>query len=438
MKILHAGISPAFLLRRMIRWHRRAHGGQRTIHRPRRRWRPTSKSRMILAPAARPGIRSHRKHRLPSGDFLPSSIGLTVLLPPDVKEIEARICWGDYQTEPPLPEIILLPDEADDKDEDGKPKKKRPLVDWVRTPRQESVRVVVPEGRGDQIVVPESAAPQRSGGGLVLETHARLFTYPTPNGNEQVRALTVFLVNRRSAVHRFYADVSFVFQARLELACAQGFRPRRDLSGYNSGDLDLRVADLHYRDVCEWAVGRNAAAAWDAEEERAERVTRVWTDPLPQAEVERVAPNEDVDLKSRVVFGMEALAERASGDGTRLNDALSALPALYAAWIDAERKKIGGLAVRRRETAERLIADMEAARQRILDGIEILSRNDDCAKRIPVHESRSGYGRAAPQCGRYWRSSRAAGTRMAAFPTRVHPAQYRRTFRSQACRSRDC
>ena len=58
------------------------------------------------------------------------------------------------------------------------------------------------------------------------------------------------------------------------------------------------------------------------------------------------------------------------------NDALSALPALYGAWIDAERKKIGGLAVRRRETAERLIADMEAARQRILDGIEILSRNE--------------------------------------------------------------
>ena len=260
--------------------------------------------------------------------------------------------------------------------QEGKPKRKRPLVDWVRTPRQQTVRVVVPEGRGDRIVVPESAAPQRPGGGLVLETHARLFSYPTPTGNEEVRALTVFLVNRRSAVHRFYADVSFVFQARLELACAQGFRPRRDLSGYNSSDLDLRVADLHYRDVCEWAVGRNAAAAWDTEEEQTERVTRVWTDPLPQAEVERVAPNEDLDLKSRVAFGMEALAERANGDGTRLNDALSALPVLYAAWIEAERKKIGRLAARRRETAERLIADMEAARQRILEGIEILSRNE--------------------------------------------------------------
>jgi hypothetical protein len=305
--------------------------------------------------------------------FLPSSIGLTVLPRPDVKEIEARISWGDYQTEPPLPEVVLLPDEPGKKDEEGKPKKIRPQVDWVRIPRQLTVRVAVSEGRGAQIVVPESAAPQRAGGGLVLETHARLFTYPTPSGSEQVRAVTVFLVNRRSAVHRFYADVSFVFQARLELFCGEGFRPRRDLSGYNSNDLDQRVADLHYRDVCDWAVGRNAAAAWDTEEERGGRVTRVWTDPLPIAEVERVAPNEDVDLKSRVVFGMEALAERASGDGVELNEALAALPALYATWIEAERKKLGGLPTRRGNTAGRLIADMEVARRRILGGIEILS-----------------------------------------------------------------
>ena len=120
---------------------------------------------------------------------------------------------------------MLLPDEASEKDEDGKPKKKTPVRRLGSCATAETVRLLVPEGRGNQIVVPESAAPQRKGGGLMLETHARLFTYPTPDGNEQVRALTVFLVNRRSAVHRFYADVSFVFQARLELACTQGFRP---------------------------------------------------------------------------------------------------------------------------------------------------------------------------------------------------------------------
>ena len=272
---------------------------------------------------------------------------------------------------------MLVPADAREKDDDGKEKtKKRPTVDWIRKPQERVVRLAVSDGRGEPVVVPGSAAPQRPGGGLALETHARLFTYATPDGSEQVRALTVFLVNRRAPVHRFYADVAFVFQARLELVCAEGFRPRRDLSGYNASDFDLRVADLHYRDVCEWAVGRNAASAWDAGEEAGRRVTRVWTEPLPQAEVERVAPNQDRDLKERITLGMEALAERATAGATALAAALSDLPVLYARWIKAERHKIADLPLRRRETAERLVADMERARERIIEGIDILSRND--------------------------------------------------------------
>src|SRR5262249_55512596 len=99
-------------------------------------------------------------------------------------------------------------------------------------------------------------------------------------------------------------------------------------------------------------------------------------DPLPQAEVERVAPNEDEELKSRVTFGMEKLAERAAMDGASLAQALAELPVLYGQWIDAERAKLGGLPARRRETAERLVAEMDVARKRILEGIELLSRND--------------------------------------------------------------
>ena len=131
-----------------------------------------------------------------------------------------------------------------------------------------------------------------------------------------MRALTVFLVNRRATVHRFYSDVSYAFQARLELVSESGFQPRRDLSGYRAQDWDLRVADLHYRDLNEWAVGRNSAAGWDAPVGNAQGITRVWTDPLPSAEVERVAPNEDADLKTHVSFGMETLAQLAEGNGT--------------------------------------------------------------------------------------------------------------------------
>jgi hypothetical protein len=310
--------------------------------------------------------------------FLPSSIGLTVLLDPDVKEIEAGISWGDYRTEPRLPEAILLPEPPPKElDEDGKPKRIwRPLVDWVRIPKERVVRLPVRDGRGDPIVVPESAAEQRRGGGLTLETHSRLFSYATPDGKtERVRALTVFLVNRRAIAHRFYGDVSYAFQARVELICKTGFRPRHDLSGYRAQDWDLRVADLHYRDIREWAVGRNSAAGWDAADDVAGPVTRVWTDPLPTAEVERVAPNEDPELKARVTFGMETLAQLAEADGAALAGALSDLPALYGLWIEAEREKLAGLPARRRETSEGLIAEMETAKGRIANGIGILAGN---------------------------------------------------------------
>ena len=104
--------------------------------------------------------------------FLPSSIGLTVLLPPDVTDVEARVSWGDYRTEPPLSQNLFLPEDGEDAAEDGK-RKKRPFVDWVRVPNEQTVRLVVPDGRGDPMVVPESAAQQRSGGGLTLESHAQ-------------------------------------------------------------------------------------------------------------------------------------------------------------------------------------------------------------------------------------------------------------------------
>ena len=309
--------------------------------------------------------------------FLPSSVGLTALLDPDITEIEVQVSWGDYRTEPPLPETVLLPDAPlVESGEAGKPPRiERPPVDWVRLPKERSVRIAVRDGRGDSVVVSDSGAEQRPGGGLALETHSRQFTFEAPDGSMvRVRALTVFLVNRRAKVHRFYADVSYAFQARLELISGQGFKPRRDLSGYRAQDRDLRVADLHYRDIREWAVGRNSAAGWSSEEDAAGHVTRVWTDPLPCAEVERVAPNEGGALKDGVAFGMERLAQLATSAGD-LGAAIKNLPALYGVWIDTERTKLDSLPARRRELGEQLIADMNIAKKRITDGIELLTHD---------------------------------------------------------------
>lgn len=297
--------------------------------------------------------------------FLPSSLGLTVMLPPEVTELEAVVTWGDYVAEPPLPEQMLIGEEG------GEDEKLPP--EWVRLPQERRVRLAVGDQRGEEVLVPESASPSVRGGALILTTHGRTFTIDTPEGTrQQVRAVTVFLVNRRPTAKRRYTDVTYAFQAGLALLCPEGFLPRYDLSGYRSSDEDLRLGDLHYRDVEEYAVGRNTAAAWQMDGDG--RVRRVWNDPLPLAEVERVAPNETID---DVEFGMEALARLADEGAAALSGALASLPTVYGVWIEGERRKAEELkAERRHEVAERLVADMETARARIADGIALLGKND--------------------------------------------------------------
>ena len=265
--------------------------------------------------------------------FLPSSVGITVLLDPSVRTLTAEVSWGDYLAEPPLSAEQMSPDADDDR-------LKRPKVEWVRTARSRTVTLDVvggEEGRRNAVIVPESNAPQRSGGALQLETHTRRFRIPQPDGSfRPVRAVTVFLVNRRPSTHRRYADLAFVFQARIDLRCEEGFFPRRDVSGIRASDEDLRIADLHYRDVEEYAVGRNIAADWDRREESTGRVTRVWTEPLPIEAVPRVKANEGMDS---IQFGMEDLAVAAAAGGTALHEALKRFPDQYDAWIAKKAPK---------------------------------------------------------------------------------------------------
>lgn len=308
--------------------------------------------------------------------FLPSSVGLTVLLPVEIEAIEVLLTWGDYVTEPPLPPSVLLECEAGSEVEGPNGTRSLPRVDWVRLPQERVVVLPISDGRGSR-PVPESAAQQMArGGGLELTWHARSFTIDDPEaGPQRVRALTVFLVNRRTPARRRYADVAYAFQARVAIRTNGELCPRFDLSGYRSEDPDLRLADLHYRDVREYAVGRNAAANWHVDEDR--RVRCAWTDFLPRASVEKVAPNEHMP---GVEFGMEALAALADTGATPLVQGLEPLVGLYDAWIDGERAKAASqVAPRRREAAEQLVIAMTTARDRIADGLTVL-RTDDWAR----------------------------------------------------------
>lgn len=300
---------------------------------------------------------------------LPSSLGVTVLLDARVEEIEVVLSWGDYATEPPLPEEVL----TEQSDEQGKQFRD---VRWRRIPGEETVRVPVPDGRGKSILVPGSGGAQRPSGGLVIEAHARPYEIRQPDGSiARVRALTVMVVNRRPPVRRRFADVTLAFQVRLELRCPAGFFPRHDLSGYGSEDEDAALADLHYRDVAEYAVGRGVSAGWRQDPDGIVRTA--FSDHLPQAEVERVEPQKIEGVE----FGMEALAALAHGDGVALVAVLAELPVQYGRWITDQAATIPGIdGPKRQSTAERLIAEARGAEHRIADGLELL-RSDPRARR---------------------------------------------------------
>lgn len=301
---------------------------------------------------------------------LPSSCGLTVLVDARVTELEVRLSWGDYVTVPPLPEEVFL-----DESKQFDPAFRK--VQWQRIPGKAALKIPVPtDGRGAPVLVPDSAGRQRPGGALMLEAHARPYTITEADGTtKNLRAVTIMVVNRRKETLRRFNDVTHAFQVRLELHCELGLHPRTDMTGRGSSDPDAALADLHYRDVAEFARGANTSAGWHADEDG--RVRCGYTDFLPSAEVERVEPNEHID---GVEFEMEALAKLAAAGPDALADAISALPARHEAWIaiqDASLSNIPGAS--RQETGRRLIASARLARDRIAAGIALL-RSDPHAR----------------------------------------------------------
>lgn len=150
--------------------------------------------------------------RPPVRSFEPSSLGLTVLLPRGARQIEARITWGDYVTEPPLEEAVFLPAAREAAEEaDKKPKvPARNSLDWRRIPREE--RLTIPldgstDGAPWSILIPDSAALMAPGGGLQLVVSARPTRTAGIDGvHRDLLAVSVFLVNARAETLRRFGD----------------------------------------------------------------------------------------------------------------------------------------------------------------------------------------------------------------------------------------
>ncbi|MEM9553685.1 MAG: DISARM system helicase DrmA [Acidobacteriota bacterium] len=283
--------------------------------------------------------------------FLPSSIGLSVLLPESEDEatdrLVAHVAWADY-----VAEVQTI------EDEDGQASKQ---TFWRRVPQ--------PPRKVELPLLPQTLArglevPGAPGVWLV----GRVAPADAPGLPHGARAVAVFLVNRRGSGPRGRIDEHFLFQARLEVEYERGFLARPDRRGEGSADGDEAVADLQFRDNVEWAVGHGVATRATVEKEETSRIVRrASTTWIPRAEVPRVAAHAIEDLEIR----MESLATLDSAES--VHRALERLPADYGTWIDEQAKRDEHFSDERKATRDRLVRDARRARDRIAGGIELLA-----------------------------------------------------------------
>jgi hypothetical protein len=279
--------------------------------------------------------------------FLPSSMGVSVLLPAAAESLHVQVQWGDYERRE-------RPDPRDPA--------RSPDVEWQRHPCAATLQVPVgaAAARARAFDVPDS-------GGLRLSVLLRPVQDAAAHADACLpagtRALALFLINDRPAPREADArDSASVFQVALRLRLDAGFVPRSDPRGGHSDDWDERVADLHYGDAVDFAVGHGVSTHAHVVDGRCREVETTW---LPQVPVERVEPRP----LDGVELGMEALG--ALTEVAPMRAVLLPLVAQYRAWIDAQRavRREG----RRAETAQALLDQAEAVAERMAAGVEALA-----------------------------------------------------------------
>jgi hypothetical protein len=269
--------------------------------------------------------------------YMPSSAGLSVLVPGDAQHLHVAVSWGDYHLRSENPE------------------------QWERKPRTETLTIDLSKAgeKAKEKDVQESA-------GLCVAYLARPVGQAATEAGlpAGARTVSVFLVNRRAPAPDEKRDEAFAFQVEIKVASDSPFLPRPDLRSVASADWDECLADLQYCDEGEYAVGHNVATEAFLEGDACRAVRSCW---IPQAEVERVAPAQI----SGVELSMDALSNLK--DGAEASAALGGLVSEYRKWIEGQRVNIPASPAKRRETGVELLKRAEFAAGRIQRGIDLLA-----------------------------------------------------------------
>lgn len=301
----------------------------------------------VIPESTGPTEESTEDRKAAKKSFFPSSMGLSFLVAKVVRELPVVVRWGDYSQE-----------EIEDADA-------KLLRVWKRQPREAEVLVAL-SGAHDPVVfdVPGSE-------GLQLHVVERLISASDLDGHipPGTRSVSVFLVNHRVPIGPEEApDLAYAFQPEIEVRSDHPIVPRPDLRGARAAEWDEHVADLHYADKPEYATGHGVSAEWEVVDGSCHLLRTSW---IPSAEVEKTLT---VDVPG-VELSMDALGQLANGASAK--SALQPIVAEYRAWIAKRQSDIAALQGARCETAGELLRFAGIAADRIENGIEVLSKDED-------------------------------------------------------------
>ena len=301
-------------------------------------------------------------------NFLPSSTGLSILVDDDTERLDVVVSWGDYSPESSeaggpagAQKGGDATEDIDEPDADPPPRRFSP---WIRHPREELVTVNLSNLEPSlplSLRIPDS-------GGLEVVCLVRPTTVRAFGGDLKVRAVSVFIVNRRLPLEDTdQQDAAFAFQVEMSVEPDRSLVPRPNLHGLDNNDWDERLADLHYSDITEYAVGHNVSTTAEVTNGECQRVRTEW---MPQVSVERTEPADINDVE----FGMEPLGSLP--DAAAAKQMLDPLVAQYRDWIDDQSAAAQALNGRRREVADELVKRARRASDRIQAGIALLAEPD--------------------------------------------------------------
>ncbi|HQY63614.1 MAG TPA: DISARM system helicase DrmA [Polyangiaceae bacterium] len=304
--------------------------------------------------------------------FLPSSCGMSFLLPegPDSDTLEVSLSWAEYTSGEPY--TVL----AKQSKKRGGGTVETEKKGYLRKPLIEKV-LLVSLGSLAKLGKSEKGLDVPGTDGVVIVGRMTR----TKVGDTTVRAVSLFVENAREAPEedRELREEKTLFQVELRVAFAGGILARDTRS--TSLDRDGRIADLQFRDVCEYAVGHGVSVR--VLERHANgpdrRALRVGTCFVPRAEVKSVRARTELSGET-VETRMGELAKLTTGP--EVERALGGLPRAYEAWITAMEARGQELPEpHRREVSGVLAGDARRARARIEEGIRLLATNDE-ARRV--------------------------------------------------------